>query len=146
MLYALNGLFVAVLLALWSLAAWALHALAVWSVAQAGALSGTAAATTVPGWLRPWLPPDLLQGITQWITDLGPWVDSLLQAAPALAGALTALAWGVWGLGSLLLLTMGIGLHLLIALWRRRRPPGAAVAPQGPAQHHRRTPAHQPGP
>jgi hypothetical protein len=47
-------------------------------------------------------------------------VDSLLQAAPALAGGLTVATWVVWGIGSVLLVLMGTGLHLLIALWRRR--------------------------
>jgi len=28
--------------------------------------------------------------------------------------------WVIWGLGSVLLVLLGAGLHLLIAMWRRR--------------------------
>lgn len=123
MFYALSWFVVASLLALWSLAAWALHALAVWTVSNAGALSGTASgvgALQLPGWLSPWVPPELVQAMSQWITALGPWVDSLLQAAPSLAGGLTVAAWVIWCLGSVLLVLLGAGMHLLIALWRHR--------------------------
>mgnify|MGYP000146666367 CR=1 FL=1 len=51
--------------------------------------------------------------------------DSLLQAAPALAGGVTVATWVVWGIGSALLLLLGAGLHLLIALWRRRGGSGS---------------------
>jgi hypothetical protein len=34
--------------------------------------------------------------------------------------------WVVWGIGSVLLVLLGAGLHLLIALWRRR---GGGSAP-----------------
>jgi hypothetical protein len=32
----------------------------------------------------------------------------------------SAATWVVWGIGSALLLMLGAGMHLLIALWRRR--------------------------
>ncbi len=123
MLYALSWFVIASLLALWSLAAWALHAVAVWTVSHAGALSGAASGTgtlSLPGWLSPWVPPELVQAINQWMAALSPWADSLLQAMPTLAGGLTVAAWGLWGIGSVLLVLLGVGLHLLIALWRRR--------------------------
>jgi hypothetical protein len=47
-------------------------------------------------------------------------VDSLLQAAPALAGGVTVATWVVWGIGSVLLVLLGAGVHLLVMLWRRR--------------------------
>ena len=53
-------------------------------------------------------------------------VDSLLRAAPALADVVTVAAWLVWGLGSVLILLMGAGLHLLLAWWRRSGRRGAA--------------------
>jgi len=34
----------------------------------------------------------------------------------------------IWALGSVLLVLLGVGLHLLIALWRRR---GGGSGPQG---------------
>jgi len=123
MFYALSWFVVVSLLGLWSLAAWALHAVAVWTVSNAGALSGAASGAgtlSLPGWLSPWVPPELVQAITQSMAALGPWVDSLLQAAPALAGGLTVVTWVVWGIGSVLLVLLGVGLHVLIALWRRR--------------------------
>ncbi|PXW98220.1 hypothetical protein C7444_103318 [Sphaerotilus hippei] len=123
MFYALNWFFVAALLALWSLSAWALHAAAVWTVSNAGVLSGAASgagALSLPAVLAPWVPPELVAALGAWLAGLGPVIDRLLQAAPALAGGLTVATWVIWGLGSVLILLLGAGLHLLIALWRRR--------------------------
>jgi hypothetical protein len=128
MFYALSWFVVVALLALWSLAAWALNAVAVWSVSNAGALSGAASGAgtiRLPDWLAPWVPPEIAQSVSQMLAGLGPVVDSLLQAAPALAGGLTVATWVVWGLGSVLLVLLGAGLHLLIALWRRRGSGGS---------------------
>ena len=123
MFYVLSWFAVASLLALWSLATWALHAVAVWSVSNVGAISGAASGVgsiALPDWLAPWVPTELVQAVTQLAAGLGPLVDSLLQAAPAMAGGLTVATWMVWGIGSVLLVLLGAGLHLLIALWRRR--------------------------
>ena len=123
MFYALIWFVVAAFLALWSLAAWALHAFAVWSVSNAGALSGVTAgadAIALPDWLAPWVPPEIAQWVSGLLAGLGPVVDSVLQAAPALAGGVTVVTWVVWGIGSVLLVLLGAGLHLLVALWRRR--------------------------
>jgi hypothetical protein len=38
---------------------------------------------------------------------------------------LTVATWVVWGIGSALLLMLGAGMHLLIALWRRRGSGGS---------------------
>ena len=123
MFYVLNWFVVVALLALWSLAVWALQAVAVWSVSNAGALSGATSgigSVALPDWLAPWVPAEIAQSISKLLTGLGPVVDNLLQAAPALAGGVTAVSWVVWGIGTLLLLLLGTGLHLLLALWRRR--------------------------
>lgn len=123
MFHVLSWFAVASLLALWSLAAWALHAVAVWSVSNAGELSGVASGVStiaLPDWLAAWLPSETVQALTQMLAGLGPLVDSLLQAAPALAGGLTVLAWVTWAFGGVLLLLLGAGLHLLITLWQRR--------------------------
>jgi hypothetical protein len=66
------------------------------------------------------VPPEVAQSSTAILSGLAPIVDSLLQAAPALAGGLTVATWLIWGVGSLLLVALGAGAHLLIALWRRR--------------------------
>lgn len=127
MLYALSWFLILSLVALWSLAAWAMHAVAVWGISNAGALTGAAsdAASSagvlqLPEWLAPWVPPQVAEAMASALTGLAPIVESLLQAAPALAGGVTVVGWVVWAVGSLLLLMLGAGLHLLIALWRRR--------------------------
>jgi len=128
MFYALSWFVVVALLALWSLAAWALNAVAVWTVSNVGALSGAASGAgtiALPDWLAPWVPPEIAQSVSQMLAGLGPAVDSLLQAAPALAGGVTVATWVVWGIGSALLLMLGAGVHLLIALWRRRGSGGS---------------------
>jgi hypothetical protein len=121
--YALSWFVVVALLALWSLTAWALHAVTVWTVSNAGALSGAAAgagAIRLPDGLAPWVPPEIAKSVNALLAGLGPVVDSLLQAVPALAGGVTVVTWVIWGIGSALLVLLGGGLHLLIALWRRR--------------------------
>ncbi len=123
MFYGLNWLFVVTLLAIWSLAAWAMHAVAVWTVSNAGALSGAASGVgsmSLPDWLTPWVPPEAVQWARQMMEGLAPFIDSMLQTAPALAGGLTVATWVIWGIGSVLLVLLGAGLHLVIALQRRR--------------------------
>lgn len=130
MLYALSWFFVFSLFALWSLAAWAVHAVAVWTVSNAGALTGVASdveGLRLPEWLVPWVPPEIAQAMTSLLSGFAPVVESLLQTAPALAGGLTMATWVIWGLGSALLLLLGAGLHLLIAMWRRH---GGGSGPQ----------------
>lgn len=128
MFYALSWFIVVALVVLWSLAAWALHAVAVWTVTNAGALTGAASGAgsiAVPDWLAPWVPSEVAQWASQLMAGLAPFVDGLLQAAPALAGRLTVATWFIWGIGSVLLMLLGAGLHLLIMLWRRRGGSGS---------------------
>jgi hypothetical protein len=123
MFYALSWFVVVVLLAVWSLAAWALNAVAVWIVSNSGAVSGAASdvgSIRLPDWLGAWVPPEVAQLVGQMLAGLRPMVDSLLQTAPALAGGVTVATWLVWFIGSALLLMLGAGTHLLIALWRPR--------------------------
>jgi hypothetical protein len=123
MFYALSWFAVLSLLALWSLVAWALHAIAVWTISNAGAVTGAASGfegLKLPDWLAPWVPPEVAQAMTSLLSGLGPLFDSLLQAAPSLAGGLTVMTWVFWGLGSGLLVLLGAGLHWVIATWRRR--------------------------
>lgn len=131
MFYVLSWFLVSGLVALWSLAASALHAVAVWSVSNAGTLSGVAQGAEglrLPVWLSPWVPPEEVEAMTALLTDLAPVVDSLLQTMPALSGSLTAVMWAIWGLGTALLILLGAGLHVMIAMWRRRR--GGYSGPQ----------------
>ena len=122
MFYARSWFVVVALLALWSLAAWALNAVAGWTLSSAGTLTGAASGVgtvALPDWLAPRVPPDVAQWASQAMGALAPLVDSLMQAAPALAGGMTVATWVIWGIGSALLLLLGSGLHLLIALLRR---------------------------
>lgn len=131
MFYALSWFSMFGLLALWSLSAWALHSVAVWSVSNASALTGVASDVEgflLPQWLQPWVPPEITQAMTSLLADFAPVVESLLQTMPALAGGLTMVAWVIWGLGSALLLLLGAGLHLGIAMWRRHGS-GSRVQP-----------------
>jgi len=130
MFYALSWFVIFSLLALWSLGAWAVHAAAVWTVSNAGTLTGAALdahGLRLPEWLAPWVPPEIVQAMTSLLSGLAPAVEGLLQAAPALAGGLTVATWVIWGLGSALLFLLGTGLHLVIAMWRRR---GGGSGPQ----------------
>jgi hypothetical protein len=132
--YLLSWFVVFSLLALWSLGAWVFHALTVWAVSNAGAWSGAAAGASglqVPAWLSPWVPPEVVQAITSLISGLALAVDGLLQAVPALAGGLSVATWVIWGIGSVLLVLLGAGLHLLIAVMRRRGP-GSGPDPRQP--------------
>ncbi|MGM9513612.1 hypothetical protein ACS5PK_05080 [Roseateles sp. DB2] len=126
--YALSCFLVASLIALWSLVVWVLHALAAWTISNAAALTGEATdASALPDWLEAWVPTEITQWLGQLLTEVRPLVDGLLQAVPALEGGLTVAAWVAWGLGTVLLLLLGAGLHLLIALWRSQ---GAGAGPR----------------
>jgi hypothetical protein len=137
--YALAWFFVLLLLGLWSFAAWGFHALALWMVSQAGDVAlGTAGfgGLQLPEQLRVWLPPQAVEAMNALLASVGPSVHSLLQSIPSLAGVLTLVSWVVWGLGFTILLLMGVGLHLLLSLWRRRRggggpPPGGQALAAG---------------
>jgi hypothetical protein len=124
MFYALSWFAVLSLIALWSLAAWAFHALSQWGAANTGGLAGAAA--PLQEILGPWLPPELAQALAALLSSLQPIWESLLSLVPALAGGLSFLVWVIWGLGCVLLLILGAVLHALIALARRHTLAGKA--------------------
>jgi hypothetical protein len=108
---------------------------------EAGAFTGAATGAAsgmgglqLPAWLAPWVPPEIMLGLSAMLASMGPAIDSLLQTAPALGGALSVATWVIWAIGTALLLLLGAGLHLVIAIFRRRsggngpqqRPPLAA--------------------
>ncbi|MBB6564062.1 hypothetical protein HNP48_006788 [Acidovorax soli] len=133
MLYAISWFLVLALLALWSLACWSAHALTLWAVSGAGALAGSGPAVVdkvvLPDWLSIWLPPALVQEFGSVLASVGPVIQSALEAVPALSGAISLLAWAVWGVGALVLLALGVGMHLLIALLKRSKAsPGTPAA------------------
>jgi len=130
MFYALSWFVVLSLFALWSLAAWAFHAISAWTLSSAGAMAGTSGtieALRVPDWLVPWTPPELALALASMLSAFAPAIEAVLGWAPALEGGLSVAVWVVWGIGSALLVLLGAGLHLFVAMWRRR---GGGSGPQ----------------
>ena len=122
MFYAINWFLSLALLALWSVACWGAHAVTVWVVSNAGALAGGSAVTDavlVPGWLKAWIPPQLMDQWEAVFSSLGPMVQAALDAVPALAGGITFLAWALWGVGAIVLVAFAVGIHILIGLVKR---------------------------
>jgi len=121
------------LLALWSLSAWALHAVAQWGAGLAGAnaagatggLAGVAnqvGGLKPPEWLAIWLPPGAQEQWGAMVSTITPWVDYALAQAPGLVAWVAPAIWVVWALGGVLLLAMGGGLSALILGINRRKP------------------------
>lgn len=123
MFYAITWFLSFMLLALWSLACWGVHAVTVWAVGSAGALAGGSAAmdaVLLPEWIKVWIPPQLAEEFGAMIASAGPVVQAALETVPALSGAVTVLAVVIWGLGALAVLALAVGAHVLIAVLKRR--------------------------
>ena len=124
MLYIANWSIVLLLFALWSLAAWAFHGLVVWAVTVAPTLTGPAAdlsSVPVPAWLLQFLPIEAVQGLIVALTDTWALLAGFLQAAPSVATGVSVVTWTVWGLGSAVLVAVGVGVHICVSLWGRRK-------------------------
>jgi len=133
--YALSWSVVFSLLALWSLAAWSFHSIAAWTVSNAGVLAGGSGAfegLRVPDWLAPLVPPELALAFTSMLSALTPAIEAALNQAPALAGGLSVAVWVVWGVGSALIVILGLVCSGLITVLRRRASVFAAPS-MGPA-------------
>jgi hypothetical protein len=136
MFYALSWFGVFSLLALWSLAAWAFHAITAWAASNAGVLAGGSGVTQglrMPDWLAPWVPPEFALALASVVSAFTPAIEAVLGWAPALAGGLSVAVWVVWAIGSALLIVLGVVLSGLIAVLRRRSntpttPSGAPAA------------------
>jgi hypothetical protein len=136
MFYALTWLLMAVLMALWSGAAWALHALAAGSVAQASGLAGLpgqVVALGVPEWLAFWLPVDAQASWTAALAAFAPVFDYLLAVAPGLVAWAAPLIWVLWAVGGLILLLLGVAATLMIRAVERRLSPNRPLS-STPAQ------------
>jgi len=122
-LYALSWSVTFILLALWSLAAWAFHSIAAWTVSNAGVLAGGPGAIEslrVPDWLAPWIPPELALAFTSMLSASGPAIEAALNQAPALAGGLSVATWTIWGVGIALIVILGLVCSRLITVLSRR--------------------------
>ncbi len=131
MLYTLTWLLMALLLALWSAAAWVLHTLAQWSGTQAGGMAGLPAqlgTLPAPDWLSPLLPLGAQESWSAVLTSFTPLLESLLAFAPALLTLLVPAIWLVWAIGAVLLVALGIGLTMLVGLARSRMGATAATS------------------
>jgi hypothetical protein len=123
MFYALNWFVVVCLFLIWSLAAWAFHSIASWTVAKAGTLAGgagTVEALQIPGWLAPWVPSEYASSLNLMISSLTPAIQTVLEWAPAMAGGLSIAVWTIWGIGTVLLIVLGLLATALIAFLRAR--------------------------
>jgi hypothetical protein len=123
MFYALNWFVVVSLFTLWSLAAWAFHLIAAWTVANAGTLAGGAGsiqALQLPVWLAPWIPSEYASSLNLMISSLTPAIQTVLEWAPAMAGGLSIAVWTVWAIGAVLLVVLGFLVTGLIAVLSRR--------------------------
>lgn len=106
---------------LWSATAWGFHALGAWSLAQADAISlGTSAAWGLPHWLALWIPADLQPAIRATLQAMAPAFEAALAWAPQLADEFTTVVWAVWGLGTGLLVVLGVVLSGFASMMRRR--------------------------
>ena len=133
MLYALSWSVMLILLALWSLAAWAFHSIAAWTISNAGELAGGPGAIEslrLPDWLAPWIPPEVALAFTAMLSALSPAIEAALNLAPALAGGLSVAVWVVWGVGSALIIILGLVGSRLITVLRRRSPTRSSKTPQ----------------
>lgn len=123
MFYALSWSVMLILLALWSLAAWALHSIAAWTVSNAGVLAGGSGAIEgllAPDWLAPWIPPEVSLAFTSMLSTMSPVIETALSQAPALAGGLSVVVWTVWGVGVAVIVILGLVCSRLITVLRRR--------------------------
>jgi hypothetical protein len=120
-----------ILLALWSLAAWAFHSIATWTVSNAGVLAaGSAPIESLrgPDWLAPWIPPEITLAFTSMLSALSPVIEAALSLAPALADGLSVAVWAVWGVGSAVIVILALVGSRLITAMRRRSPPRSLEA------------------
>lgn len=114
---------------------WALHATTAWTVANTGVLAAGSAAIEawrMPDWLAPWIAPELAVAFKSMLTAIAPTIEAVLNQAPALANGLSVASWTIWGIGSALLVVLGLVVSGLIAAARHRRPTPTASA-RGPA-------------
>lgn len=130
---------VAGLLALWSLAAWALHATLQWAAAQAGSLDVAVSlpqALSLPPALAAWIPAETWAAAQAWLATAAQHLEALATWLPSLSGGLGAglavVVIGAWALGvAALLLLGGVGSGLVAWLTRRGEQAKAIAIPAG---------------
>lgn len=114
---------------LWSLFAWAAHALAGWSgwTAWAGGGAGDwrawIDALALPAWLAPWLPAPSLEAVKAMLVAWAPLMEGVVASMPALLSWLPALVLVIWAVGTGLLVLGGVLGSVAVGIWRRKLQP-----------------------
>jgi hypothetical protein len=136
-LHAISWALVLSLLALWSLGAWAFHAVAVWTVSNAGVLTTNAGAIVgvplLPDWLASLVPPEMQLALTSTLSAVVPTIEAVVGQLPALAGGLSTAVWVVWGAGAIGLLVLGFVGSALIRLFQRHARGSAPLGKSAPS-------------
>lgn len=122
-----------VLIAAWSLFAWAGLALAGWfgwAATDGGGTGGWNAwvnAFALPVWLAPWMPDQALEGIKGMLAAIGPLMEYLAASKPDLLSGLMVLVVVLWAVGAVLLVFAGLAASIAVGVWRRRIQPALAA-------------------
>lgn len=118
---------VAVLAALWTGLAALLAQLTDWlSAAMASGAAGSAldqiGQWPVPAWLAPWVDPAWVETMQASALEWLQWLSAAMPAIGGLMGWISPLVWLLWGLGLVVLLCVGGGLHFLARRFDRVVP------------------------
>lgn len=110
---------VAVLAAFWTGLAALLAQLTDWlSAAMASGAAGGAldqiGQWPVPAWLAPWVDPAWVETMQATVLEWLQWLSAAMPAIGGLVGWVSPLVWLLWGLGLVVLLCVGGGLHFLV--------------------------------
>jgi hypothetical protein len=118
---------VAVLAACWTGLAALLAQLTDWlSAAMASGAAGSAldqiGQWPVPAWLAPWVDPAWVETMQASVLEWLQWLSAAMPAIGGLMGWISPLVWLLWGLGLVVLLCVGGGLHFLARRFDRVVP------------------------
>ena len=118
---------VVVLAAFWTGLAALLAQLTDWlSAAMASGAAGSAldqiGQWPVPAWLAPWVDPAWVETMQASVLEWLQWLSAAMPAIGGLMGWISPLVWLLWGLGLVVLLCVGGGLHFLVRRFDRVVP------------------------
>lgn len=113
----LSWVVVGLLLVLWSIFVW------VGQLLLTALLGGASHLPTkdlgVPEAWTSWLPQALSEWMTATLEAAQPWLQTVVDQMPVLAGGIEVLAWVLWALGALLLVLAGGAAHVGVRMWQR---------------------------
>jgi hypothetical protein len=76
----------------------------------------------VPAWLAPWVDPAWVETMQASVLEWLQWLSAAMPAIGGLMGWISPLVWLLWGLGLVVLLCVGGGLHFLARRFDRVVP------------------------